>query len=145
MRLLSLGCATGADVVQRLLNQLHRGEHGPIEALLVDQSHATDADVYCWSTHRTHATCAVHRWPGSYAAHCGLRPAVTGVDRIRSMLIEAWGHADRVIVWGAQPAFGADGKRRRDWDVAQGVVVGEALNLGWSGWAVEDGALRNLV
>lgn len=77
MRLLSLGSADGADVVYRLLDQLHGGNFGPIAALLVDQIHATDAAVYCWSTHRAHALCPVHRWPGSYAAHHGLRPMVT--------------------------------------------------------------------
>ena len=131
-------------MVNRLLDQLNGGELGPILALLVDQTHATDAAVYCWSTHRSRALCPVHRWPGSYAAHCGLRPMVTGIDRIRSLLIEASGHADRVIIWGEQPAFEGEKKRRRDWDVPQAVIVGEALNLGWTGWVVEGTALREL-
>lgn len=131
MRLLSLGCCSDAAVVTRILDGLH-GAHG-IDALLVDQGTSTDAAVYCWSTHRAEALCPVHAWPGVMAASKGLRPPVTGIDRVRTILIEAAGHADRVMVWGLAPGFD-QGKRRSAWDVPAEAVAQEAVALGWEGW-----------
>lgn len=56
-------------------------------------------------------------------------------------MVQAAPRDAQVVVWGVLPCF-CDGRRVREHDVPQSIIVGVVRDQGLKGWWLEDGELR---